>query len=35
VRFVLLDAPGRPRWDCDVPPEEVRAAVAALAEGRL
>jgi 3-dehydroquinate synthetase len=27
VRFVLLDAPGRPVWGVDVPDDDVRAAV--------
>jgi len=35
VRFVLLDGPGCPHWDCEVPPDEVRRAVEALVEGRL
>jgi shikimate kinase/3-dehydroquinate synthase len=33
VPFVLLDGPGRPRIDCDVAVDEVRAAIAELGAG--
>ena len=30
LRFVLLDAPGRPRWGVELPPADVRAALDSL-----
>lgn len=35
LKFALLDEPGRPRWGCALPPEQVRSVVADLLSGRL
>jgi len=35
IKFVLLDGIGRPRWNCDVPPERVREVVQQLLDGEI